>query len=75
MKDDGDLWMMPKFLVALYALPPSSPNLWLFFVSHRLAGSVLSDWQGLVTGLLSYPYVSLGLGRTVPTKAGYNVKL
>ncbi|KAF8551765.1 allantoate permease [Imleria badia] len=36
-----DLWVLP-FLVAVYALP-SSPNPWLFF--------------GLLTGLLSYPYV------------------
>lgn len=50
-----NLWVLP-FLVALYALP-SSPNPWLFFVglSHRLFERVLIDWQGLVTGLLSYP--------------------
>lgn len=56
-----DLWVLP-FLVAIYALP-SSPNPWLFFVSisHHLSGSVLIDLQGLVTGLLSYPYVSPSL--------------
>ncbi|KAH0834881.1 allantoate permease [Lanmaoa asiatica] len=36
-----DLWALP-FLVVLYVLP-SSPNPWIFF--------------GVVTGLLSYPYV------------------
>ncbi|KAI6046808.1 allantoate permease [Pisolithus marmoratus] len=36
-----DLWTLP-FLVALYALP-SEPNQWVFF--------------GIVTGLLSFPYV------------------
>ena len=56
-----NMWVLP-FLVALYALP-SSPNPWLFFVgiSCHLFESVLIDWQGLVTELLSYPYVSLVL--------------
>ena len=56
-----DLWVFP-FLVALYALP-SSPNSWLFFVStpYHLSKRVLIASQGLLTGLLSYPYVSLDI--------------
>lgn len=76
-----DLWILP-FLVALYALP-ANPNPWLFFVSisYHLFESVLIDSQGLVTGLLSSPYVSRdlscdvlaersGLSRTAPIHVG-----
>lgn len=56
-----NVWILP-FLVALYALP-STPNSWLFFVSitYRLSESLLIVQQGLITGLLSHPYVSLDL--------------
>lgn len=56
-----DLWTLP-FLVAIYALP-SSPNPWLFFVRVPChpCECILIHSQGLLTGLLSYPYVFLHL--------------
>jgi len=80
-----DLWILP-FLVALFALP-ANPDPWLFFVSisHHFLESVLIDSQGLVTGLLSSPYVPRdlscdvlaerpGLSRTAPIHVGQNIE-
>lgn len=51
-----DLWTLP-FLIAIYTLP-AKPNQWLFFVCPSFGIiTCLTMLQGLISGLLSYPYV------------------